>query len=97
MAARRRDRSNWGSHMTTPYLQKIKREAAQAAFVAQWRAEHAGAVWCSDGWRCPLCNLDVQAFTARDVMYIATQHQIDHGQDWERYQAAGADRATGEQ
>lgn len=94
MAARRRSPS-WGSHMTTPYLQKIKREAAQAAYVAAWRAEHPTGTW-GEIWGCPLCGKVIQTTTegAQYHQHDIEAHQEMHGLSWTAYQAAGTDRAT---
>lgn len=93
MASRRRDRSNWGANMTTPYLQKIKREAAQAAYVAAWRAEHPAEMFV-DAWMCPFCKSAVQvAVTPREFAWDQGEqieaHQQSHGDDWTAYLEAG--------
>jgi hypothetical protein len=71
------------------YLELMQaKQSAQDTYVREWRLSHWA--WSDTTWRCPLCSRILQAFTDSDVMYIATQHQIDHGADWVAYEAAGA-------
>lgn len=75
---------------------------AQAAYVAQWRAEHPTQVYTAPD-PCPLCGLDQQTSVRLESMRdeMVRRHQEAHGDDWVRYLqaggamlAAGADRAT---
>jgi len=68
------------------------RKREQAAFVKAWRERNQHRT-CLDGWRCPLCNRQVQRGAFRDADFMAltiTRHQEMHGQDWRDYLAIGA-------
>jgi hypothetical protein len=65
-------------------------EKAHAAFVAQWRTEHAIDTWGAP-WLCPLCNKAVQDFFALTPCDAQIEiHQESHGKDWLAYQALSA-------
>jgi hypothetical protein len=92
---RQKDRSGWGANIETPYMQRIKREAAQATYVREWREMYPELVW-SDSWVCPLCSMTIQvnatqnnktAGSIRDLRI--RHHQEGHGDDWTAYQQAG--------
>lgn len=71
---------------------KPKQNAAQRAYVQQWRAERPGRTR-GEWWCCPLCNRVVQQWEH----YIPLQHYVDahivaaHPQTWDEYEALGRD------
>lgn len=72
-------------------------QAAQAAYVAAWRAEHQRGIWGAI-WACPLCGKAIQTTIegAQYHQHDVEAHQQMHGADWAAYLAAGEEGVEGQ-
>lgn len=71
--------------MSEPFDELLAVETRRGEAIAEWQRRHRSRVWSEATWTCPLCQRILQALQESDLMYVVTQHQIDHGSDWLDY------------